>query len=532
MFTKRIKRPTRRFAAVVGCYLLILSSKVHGGSAQQLTLQAYDNGAFVGTPIQEVALDYDSSVSIPGMVAVRIMGSILVDCSAEPTAGNIHVTCAHENKFKNDNEEVPGFFWLDDHLVCQSGFYNITSMMQMDGSIRTPIVVSTRRTEWVVYGEYWPQGESFSLMNSVGDIKLVSGSTHTSRSILSQVKPAIPALELRRIELMQKLQNGWGLYSHNSLQEAILLPEGTRLRWEFCTSPNDPSSCDPTPKIPATVRPQFAFKTASRNSVEVMRYDVAYPAENVTLRVTYRFDQDDDSLELTFHSTSTPTSGYLRFTADVAYFPARRGKSFQPSPASLAVSATGLRSFTFCTCGVDGRSEILVEDTGEPNAVMVSVPPVGHSVKIRGFDSTDTNKYDFCKASQETNSKRKKNPIIQSDSHIAAIAKGLDAGIYFNLIYTPVERTLIAPVSRGWGKALCMPARLPELEYVLFDWGEWIYYSLGYFCSTTNNTHIVCFFRQCARFLHYGSPRSQRLELCQFDSSSSITNSQRIHSQL
>ena len=53
---------------------------------------------------------------------------------------------------------------------------------------------------------------------------------------------------------------------------------------------------------------------------------------------------------------------------------------------------------------------------------------------------------------------------------LAEISKAVDVAIYFNVIYTPAERFLIAPVSRGWGKGLCPSAVRKEMEYVLFDW--------------------------------------------------------------
>ncbi|CAJ1937095.1 unnamed protein product [Cylindrotheca closterium] len=457
--------------------LLLLSSEFFtSGNAQQVTLQAYDNTAMVGMPIEEWALDYDSTVSIPGMVSVRVMGSIpVVADPAMPKSSSIYVDCGptqsnlrQQNDEDEDNveENVPGFFWLDDHLVCQSGFYNITTLMQMDGSIHTPIVVSSRRTEWVLYGEFWPQNERFSLTNIVADIISVSSQNHATRSIFRQVKSTVSPLEQRRIRLAQQLQNGWGLYNHNSLQEAILLPEGIRLKWEFCGISDSSSSCDKSPKIPATVRPLVASVTPARNTAEVMQFEVGYPAQNATLEVTYRFGPND-SMELTFHSTSAPTNGYIRFSADVAYFPARRGSIVTSSSSSISVSAVGLRSITFCACSLGRSSGFPVEESNR--IIMVPVPEAGHSFTVHGFDSTemDETEYDCMKKGTQDVT------MIQNqlqDSKLATLIRGIDAAIYYNLIYTPMERTLIAPVSRGWGKALCMPALLPEHEYVLFDW--------------------------------------------------------------
>ncbi|KAL3932698.1 MAG: hypothetical protein SGBAC_010727 [Bacillariaceae sp.] len=446
------------------------SSAALAPTSAPVTLEAYDNAALVGTPIEEIVMDYDSTVSIPGMVSVRITGCIQVASPTKPPS-SIRVDCATQKKTQqNDSDEVedvPGFFWLDDHLVCQSGFYNITQM-QMDGTIHTPILVSPRRTEWVLYGEFWPQNEHFSLTHSVADIKSVSSATQETRSIFGQVKTTISPLEKRRIRLVQQLQNGWGLYNHNSLQEAILLPEGIRLKWEVCSS-SELSSCDQSPKLPTTVRPLVASVTPGRKNGDIMEYEVVYPAQNVTLRVLHRFGPDD-RMELTFHSTSAPINGYLRVSADVAYFPARRG-SVATSSSSITVSATGLRSFTFCACGIDESSDFPSKHAVQSNGITIPVPPNGHSFTVRGFDSTemDANERD-CKTEE-----MRYATLIQyhlQESRLAAVSRGIDAAIYYNLIYTPAERTLIAPVSRGWGRALCMPALLPEFEYVLFDWGE------------------------------------------------------------
>ena len=177
---------------------------------------------------------------------------------------------------------------------------------------------------------------------------------------------------------MQKLQSGWGLYSHNSLQEAILLPEGIRLKWEFCTSP-EVSSCNQRPMIPATVRSLVASKASSASAVSEMQYEVSYPNENLTMRVEYRFD-GDDNMELTFHSTSTPKNGFLRISADVAYFPARRGSSLRRSPSSITVSASGLRSFSFSTCNSDQPCAVLPVGFEQSSSILVSVPKLGQSM--------------------------------------------------------------------------------------------------------------------------------------------------------
>jgi hypothetical protein len=450
--------------------------------AQQVTLQVYNNAALAGPPIREILLTPNhTTVHVPGMVSARLMGSInvstlvhdaiMVECSSPNTSTSTSTNTTLGSK----KRKMPFMLWLDDHLVCQSGFYNDTPPhgYQMDGSSKTPIFVSPRRTDWTFYGEFWPLEETFSLANDVLNI-MVTTTKHKTQ-VLSLLRPAISPVELQRLELVRNLQTGWGLYNHHSLQEAILLPDGIRLVWMLCKDENI-QNCQKEPSIPATVLPRHP---ATR---DFMTFDMTF-MELVTIRVTYHFEGEDMRVvfqTLVSDRTTTTTNNCslcnIRIWADIAYAPARSGTVVQPSTNSLTVHATGLRSVTFSALA-DPSLRIPPKNSHGQKIIHLRLPRPGSTVAITTGNTTtaimDEKEFQLTKGQSNLPSEiiQQYYKTFSNSTRLAEVAMGIDAAIYYNLIYTPVERSLIAPVSRGWGKALCMPALSPEMEYVLFDWG-------------------------------------------------------------
>jgi hypothetical protein len=442
--------------------------------AQQVTFQAYNNAALAGTPIREILLTPNhTTIHVPGMVSARLMGSInvstlvhdtiVVECSSPNTSTSTNTTLGSQKK------NMPFMLWLDDHLVCQSGFYNDTLPhgYQMDGSSETPIFVSPRRTDWTFYGEFWPLEETFSLANDVLNIMVTT--TKQKIQVLSLLRPTISPMELQRLKLMRNLQTGWGLYNHHSLQEAILLPDGIRLTWMLCKDDNI-QNCQKEPSIPATVLPRHP---ATR---EFMTFDVTF-MELVTIRVTYHFEAED--MRVVFQTLASDKNCSLcniRIWADIAYAPARSGTVEQSSTNSLTVHATGLRSVTISALA-DPSLRIPPTNNHGQKMIHLRLPKAGSTVAIttRNANTTIMDEKEFQLTKGQSNQPseiiRQYYKTFSNSTRLAEVAMGIDAAIYYNLIYTPVERSLIAPVSRGWGKALCMPALSPEMEYVLFDWG-------------------------------------------------------------
>lgn len=439
--------------------------------AQQVTLQVYDNTALSGSPIQEIQVQPNETVHVPGMVSVRLMASmnvstlvpnaIVVSCSSpSPTNSNI---------IGEKITAMPYMLWLDDHLVCQFGFYNDTNRRyQMDGSSETPISTSSRRTDWTLYGEFWPFNDTFCLMDVL--LEMAVARKQSTINPLSLLRPTLSSIELQRLELTKELQAGWGLYNHHSLQEAILLPEGIRLLWIFCKDDERMESCQQEPKIPATVLPR---NLTSRN---LMTFDVVF-METVTLRIRYHFDGQD--MQVVFETLASNNCNLcsLRIWADVAYTPARSGTVVQPSPHSLSVHATGLRSITFSAQAEPTLLLPIAKNHSRDTMIHLRLPPPGSALAITTLatNSTISMGGGAWKGDQRRTIQGYRNKTANC-SKLAKIVIGIDAAIYYNIIYTPLERSLVAPVSRGWGKALCMPALSPEMEYVIFDWGKFFHY--------------------------------------------------------
>eukprot|EP00980_Cylindrotheca_fusiformis_P027141 scaffold19016_cov147-Cylindrotheca_fusiformis.AAC.5 len=478
---------TATAAAVIILSLLSVTSV----EAQQVALQLYDNAALAGTPIQE--LDHYNvyeTVHLPNSTAsIRLVASIDVSTMIHDA---ISVECS------SSATRMPFMLWLDDHLVCQSGFYNSSSSnrYQMDGSSKTPIVILPHsRKEWTLYGEIWPRNKtnrSFSLEHDI--LLKMTTQQHPSINLLSWLRPTIPVVELKRLELTKQLQSGWGLYNHHSLQETILLPEGIRLGWTFC---HNETNCELEPKIPSTVLPRRHSSHTTQK--EEMEFDVAFPESSLTLRVRYDFDGEE--MDLVFQTLSTNQEDHshssLRVWADIAYVPARSGTVEQGSANSLTVHATGLRSVSFTAftepnlllpppaTATASRSSRSSSSSGSETMIHLRLPAPGSAITITTRTKNPTNEND--------NFKEIWRPLGMQQDHIPndrfrEVTMGIDAAIYYNLIYVPTERSLIAPVSRGWGKALCMPALRPEMEYVIFDWDNIL---VAYMMAKTNKKELA-----------------------------------------
>jgi hypothetical protein len=438
---------------------LLLSSV----QAQEASLQIYDNAAFFGKPIKQMpfrnftTLGDSSPISIPRMVSARILGTL--DLSS----------FVHDSVYVECHSKMPMLLWLDDHIVCQSGFYNNTGngniYYSMDGTKETPILIYPLRTTWTLYGEFWPVDEDFSLV-----IRLMS--VKEEQSLETMVTPGMPPLEMKRLEFTQNLiqRGSWGTYNHDTLQELVWLPGGIRLRWTVCHETEN--------RCVERIEPA-GVQLHSPTTDQLMHFDLTFDSA-ISIKVMYKFEQDLEILFQTLSCGDNDCSLYsIRATASIAYSPARSGTVTQPDPTSLTVHPTGLRPFTF---SVIGGAQDSSWNSEVSNEIRVRLSDPNHIIAISTRDQTERNKYSALKTTNHMLTEFQDNATFRMsqyleqfgkvDGHLADAAMAVDAALYYNLIYTPVETAFIAPVSRaqGWTEALCMPYLRPEFGYIMFDW--------------------------------------------------------------
>ena len=468
--------------------------------------QAFDNAAFVGNPLKEFRWTNLTieDLFVPGMMAARILGTIDVrSLVGSENDDGVVVEC---------RSSVPMFLWVDDHLVCQNGFYNVSTTttamrFQMDGSPKTPIKVSPRRTNWSLYGEFWPlQTQSMSLQinltASIQDTSIsnTSNTSNTKQNLLPWIRPGIPDIEEWKNKALQKLQNGWGLYNHHTLQDVILLPDGIRLSWTICDIRAQPTNCLQH-SIPETVLP------LPPSNKDVVQFQTTLTDEknnnnnnnnnNITIGVVYAFfdDEEDEGnkneMDLLLRTVQCgtddePCSRYvIQVTASMAYVPARSGTVIQPDASSLRVTSHGLRTVTFSALSDPSFGSIVEEsrydddddkddDDDDHPRIQIPISRPGSTIVLttRNVTKGSTSFYDIqSRVENKVVSRlRQYQERFPEKPKLAEISKAVDVAIYFNVIYTPTERFLIAPVSRGWGEGLCPSAVRKEMEYVLFDW--------------------------------------------------------------
>lgn len=235
--------------ATVLALLSLLCAHDAAAAANGVTLSIFNNTALAGAPSTTKTLD-TFSVTIPSSGAPFSAEAVAALSLPGEEGGLFTFSCEFTGV-------TTAFFWVDDHLVCQSGAYewgkdgNDTDATLHGLSKRSGLVVRLR----LMYNGSTPQPEALARATGAqrtaprgSDGGAQGGGASVSAGVTWRVWPsagyvplpttllttALPAVEVQRASLQDSLAQGWGTWMHNSVMDVVLLPEASRVTVALC----------------------------------------------------------------------------------------------------------------------------------------------------------------------------------------------------------------------------------------------------------------------------------------------------------
>lgn len=456
-------------------------------SNAQLLLDVFENTALVGSPTESRHLSSLSNFSIENPngdannmdYSARILGSLDLKLISESFA----IQCQFSK------EVSAALVWIDDHLVCQNGLYNVTGSVanRMDGTPNTPLS-RLRRTTLLFRAHLWSSSTAKgsilwsmvtrentmtkTLQNGNGFL-LQEDKSHIYTDIpFNALLPTISEPERNRIVMAEKLTQGWGLWNHKSIFEFILLPEGLRLSLLFCN--NRTGQCWDQ-AIPSQDLARVTAPIASDFSFLEYHVYLADHKVNITVSMSGRLaDTNTDSgindrlllLVDTVQCDCCCEDMNVHFVGDVAYRPLRSGTvTKNTNGTALNLNGSNLRNIDLYL----DRDSSQVLDDGNNNEIVVPLAPPGKAVGISSgkepmLVSNIRAEIDTMKQIELA----KYQKIYPDNSFMAKLLMATQAAVVWNWIYTPAEFSPLAPVSRGWN--FIDNGFSGDFGYVIFDW--------------------------------------------------------------
>lgn len=217
-------------------FSLIMLCRV--GAESGLQVRTFNNSALIDPAISDFPW-------MNGTASVELTGPGASSGWSAEVLGTVNMTEAAlspESTFVFDCE-VPGadgyLVWLDDHLVCQSGLYNLTgsSINRTDGSVGNPLLLL--RKELLVLRVHAFASTSSSLNVS---IRWSDSGRPFTEIPLDALSPSVSAAEASRASNARSLGQGWAAWNHYNMLDLVLAPQGSRVNLGLCRI-SDPSDC-------------------------------------------------------------------------------------------------------------------------------------------------------------------------------------------------------------------------------------------------------------------------------------------------
>lgn len=409
--------------------------------------------------------------SFPGAYpfSAELTGSLLADEHADYT-----FDC-------NLSAATVAFLFVDDHLVCQTGAYEVPP-----GAYDQPIR-RLSKTLLPVRLEVF-----FDPHNNIHDgvAELVSVSTsvtithdHLGKKGLAAtgrpnpeliLLPQLSGPEIMRRNMQRNLVNqGWGFWNHDSLLDFAHLPSGAVLRILICPFGNFTEATEKCEAVPA--RPDDNARVEGP-----LAYDFSYGAfsvrdEAAEWEVRVRFS-GGERLSATIELLGSDALGEEYFIlVSAGSLWQRRVDIFRPIEGSMILlepwGLPGIKIFA----GTDDSATGKTADTSTARRILrhyntpsqIAMPiSLGQIVSLNsGHRATVKD----LTSSLNEREEREERRIRVKFGERAGIKRATQAALAWNIVYVPTEAGPIAPVSRGWGRNLC-PAKSPEWTYVTFAW--------------------------------------------------------------
>lgn len=457
-------------------FLYLLISRFHGSLAQ-LVVEVFKNSALVGPAAYSQNLSSLSNFSIFNPhrheeeeedllfnFSARLQGTLDLTSVSEPFA----INCIFFRE-----EFSAALVWIDDHLVCQKGLYNISdspngAVFMMDGTVHTPLS-RLRRASLLFRAHLWSSSTKakgsiqWSLMNSSNKTMTTTTYTDIPKNLLH---PSVSEPELKRMDMAETLNQGWGTWIHHSLLDFVLLPEGLRVSLQFCNQTACLDRAIPSQdfvRVTAPIASDFSF----------LRYHIML-AEQVKVSVTMSgktLDGQDQLLIMVECATkgNSCEEYTLHFVGSIAYQPVRSGMVQKNGDNdSLRLVATGLRTVDLV---LDTQSTRLKPPKSDNtlDRLVVPLPAAGEAVGLSSGDMPmSVSNMRLMLQALEHAERDKHQQAYPNNPFLSEVSMATQAAVMYNWIYTPAELSPLAPVSRGWNFA--QTAYSSDFHYVIFNW--------------------------------------------------------------
>ena len=436
----------------IGAVFVALACRV----GAELTVSTWGNLALEGAPLVNATAPSLSPLSLANPVPGAPFSAEALGTLNLGAAGGLEFVFRCEIDAALD----AAFVWVDDHLVCQRGVYELgvdANANKTDGSAPSPLrlmskprlVVRVRAWGGARVGADRPATVALAWSRDGGAFEPLDAAL---------LAPEIAPAERTRDALARSLARGWGLWNHNSLLDAVLLPEGSRVTAQLCRRSNGTCLTEAIidDSSDGAVRPDVLAYDRS-----YARFYVAWGGANASVTLSGGDERLLVAVELEQCVAANCSDFVVRFVGSACWAPTRAA-DVAVDGAALRVAAPGLRSVDLF---LDERAAAASGGGGAAGADYLEAPlalgaPVGLS---SGGALPYADIADALAALREA-----ELATYAPYGALAGVKRAMQAGVMWNLIWTPAEIGPLAPVSRGWDFT---PAKnSSDFGYVIFDW--------------------------------------------------------------
>eukprot|EP01084_Bolivina_argentea_P096645 173745_1 len=438
------------------CILIVATLFSFFVAYADITFNIYNNSVFDGEPINTLSLS-SLSYSIPyntGSLSAQILGSILWEKSVDL----YYFTC-------NFDSNLFGFVWIDDHLICAPNVYpppifaywNLSytssayntrkSFIRIDLYSNSTSISNTKQQKNPI------QSLDFSLMWSFNgnNSNNIINNTYLSKDISSPQK--------QRMFLQNNLTyNTFSTWYYPNILTLIRMPDSFGLTFGICSNSKTCETQQVIEDNQLWVGGHAYDHSYMEYNLSWNNYDLSYQYGSVIVNKTY----SQFYAQIKLLSTKKPLP-FIDFSSRFYWTRYGQYTSINTSNGDMncfmKINGYGLSQYFEICSNIKtfinrNKNEYLFQFTENENIIYFTTDTSINSVNniasiIDKLKSTEYNKYS------------KYGDL--SDTKI-----GVQAGVMWNLIYSPEQRGPFNPVSRAWARA--SPPIPTDFVMIIFDW--------------------------------------------------------------
>lgn len=364
-----------------------------------------------------------------------------------------------------------GYVWVDDHLVCAGSGANQSSpyankVSGTDGTLAYPIFArpGSGRATWLIRAHLYVNASGGFVSGPSFSFPWCSPAAPGAPCAFSPIPPGalaagLPPGEAARASLQRSLATGWGLWLHDNILTAALLPAGLRLSLAVCPLGGG-GSCA-TAAVPDDGNVRVGAHASDRS---IAQFFVGAPGVNVSVTVL-----GGAELSVLVEAVGGAGAGANYAVAVSADFVWRRGGAVASDGAVLTAAPAGLP-----VVAVRGGGGAAVDPDALPPAVrarpLIALSLAAGAVAFGTAGGAPPSVPAVRAAADVAAAVEAARHLKYGD--LAEAAQGVHAAVAWNMIFTPAEVGPVPPVSRSWSAVRSNPAEADpgQWGYVIFAW--------------------------------------------------------------